>query len=148
MTVVTVGTDEILPDNRDFALIDHSVGFETEYWRRASVEFGYSRGTRINFVPREGVEPHLAEGNSARFELRLRPWTSLAIDNTFLFSRLRDRDGGGTIFNDHTFRSRWNWQFSRRLSLRFIPQYEATLPDSSLTKLSSTKRFNLMPTSW
>lgn len=132
----------VLPDNRDFALIDHSIEFETEYYRQAGVELRYSRGTRINFVPPQGIEPHLADGDSARFELRLRPTTSLAIDNTYLFSRLRGRAGGAAIFNDHTFRSRWSWQFTRRLSLRFIPRYEATLANRALTQLKTSKRFN------
>ena len=46
------------------------------------------------------------------------------------------------IFNNHIVRSKWNWQFNRKLSLRLILQYTATLANPALTSLESTKQFN------
>ena len=39
--------------------------------------------------------------------------------------------------------SRWNWQFTRELSIRAILQYEATLANETLTSLETHKNFNV-----
>jgi hypothetical protein len=53
-----------------------------------------------------------------------------------------DRTGGASIFNNHIIRSNWNWQFNRELSLRVIFQYDAVLPNPTLTALTTSKNFN------
>ncbi|MCP5116880.1 MAG: hypothetical protein GY953_39140, partial [bacterium] len=131
-----------LPGNRDFGLVAHRVFFTTDYHRGFGVSLEYQRGTGVNFVPPEGAEPDLASSDDARVELRLRPMAQLTVENRYLLSRLRDRRGGALIFIDHTLRSRWNWQFNKRLSLRVIPQYEATLSNPARTRLARSKRFN------
>jgi hypothetical protein len=72
----------------------------------------------------------------------LRPTSALRIDNTYLFSRLRDRDSSAAIFDNHIIRTKWNWQFTRELSVRMILQYTATLSNQALTSLPTTKQFN------
>jgi len=59
-----------------------------------------------------------------------------------LFSRLRDRQTGSGIFNNHIIRTRWNWQVNRELSFRMILQYTATLANSSFTSVPTTKQLN------
>jgi hypothetical protein len=49
-------------------------------------------------------------------------------------------DAGSSIFNNHILRSKINYQFSRRLSLRFILDYDAVLPNASLITLENSKR--------
>jgi hypothetical protein len=66
----------------------------------------------------------------------------LRIDNTYLFSRLRDRASEAAIFNNHIIRTKWNWQFNRELSFRMILQYTTTLANSAFTSLPTTKQFN------
>jgi hypothetical protein len=68
--------------------------------------------------------------------------SALRIDNTYLFSRLRDRENGMAIFNNHIIRTKWNWQFNRELSFRMILQYNATLANPQFTSLQTTKQFN------
>jgi hypothetical protein len=68
--------------------------------------------------------------------------SALRIDNTYLFSRLRDKDSSAAIFNNHIIRTKWNWQFNRELSVRMILQYTATLANSAFTSLPTTKQFN------
>jgi len=77
----------------------------------------------------------------------MRPLTALKIDNTYLFSRLRDRESGQAIFNNHIIRSKWNWQFTPKLSARVILQYNALLAGtpgvgSPYTYLPTQKEFN------
>jgi predicted porin len=45
-----------------------------------------------------------------------------------------------SIFNNHIFRSKLNYQFTRALSLRAIVDYNAVLPNSELVNLERTKR--------
>ena len=55
---------------------------------------------------------------------------------------LKQTGGGTSIFNNHIVRSKWNWQFTKELSLRFIAQYDALLVNPALTGLVERKNFN------
>jgi outer membrane receptor for ferrienterochelin and colicin len=101
----------------------------------------YQLGDEINFVPLD-QSPVLARNDVASFEVSVRPLNALKIDNTYLFDRIRDRNTGTSVFDDHIVRSKWNWQFNRQLSLRLILQYNATLTNRNLTFLQTNKQFN------
>ncbi|MCH6554667.1 MAG: hypothetical protein IH793_10985, partial [Acidobacteria bacterium] len=131
-----------LTQNRDFSLPGYGFTFSSSYFSRVSVSGFAGTGKGINFAPPAGRESFLANTRDATFTLTLRPLTPLRIDNSYLFSRLRDRDTGASIFNNNILRSRWNWQFSRELSVRFILQYDATLANPDLTALETTKNIN------
>ena len=49
---------------------------------------------------------------------------------------------GTPIFNNHIFRSKVNYQFTRELSLRTILDYNAVLPNTQLVALTRAKSFN------
>ena len=114
----------------------------------------YFWGNAINFLPGSAGgfhTPYLARYDQASGVATLRPFTSLKIDNTYLFSRLRTRESNANIFNNHIIRSKWNWQLNRELSLRVILQYSATLTQNRpgdplnaypLTFLPTSKNFN------
>ena len=74
--------------------------------------------------------------------MSIRPVSALKIDNTYLFSRLRDGQSDLAIFNNHIIRSKWNWQFNRELSFRMILEYTATLANPTFTSLQTTKQLN------
>ncbi len=131
-----------LTQNRDFSLPGYGFTFSSSYFSRVSVSGFAGTGKGINFTPPAGREPFLVNTRDATFTLTLRPLTPLRIENSYLFSRLRDRDTGASIFNNNILRSRWNWQFSRELSVRFILQYDATLTNPDLTALETTKNIN------
>ncbi|MCI0487112.1 MAG: carbohydrate binding family 9 domain-containing protein [Blastocatellia bacterium] len=132
----------VLPEDRDFSLAARGMNVSTSYFSQVSVRANYSWGTTINFAPPDGREPVLANRTTGRLDLTLRPSTSLLVDNTYILTRLTDRATGAAIFNNHIIRSRWNWQFSRELSLRFIAQYESVLPNTDLTSLEIQKSIN------
>ena len=52
------------------------------------------------------------------------------------------RNDGRAIFNSHVIRSKWNWQLTRELSLRFIGQYNGLLANPALTSASTSRNFN------
>lgn len=71
----------------------------------------------------------------------------LRLDQQYLFTRLSTRPGlalvpaGRAIVDNHIWRSRASYQFTRKWSLRAILDYAAVLPDLSLIDLEREKRF-------
>jgi len=98
-------------------------------------------GQDTNYSPRTGA-PFVGTSGFAQAGLNVRPAKGLSITNTYLLSRLRDKVTYANIFNAHIIRSKWNYQFTRELSLRFIGQYNATLSNPLYTTLQNTKNFN------
>jgi hypothetical protein len=102
----------------------------------------YRFGQRINFVPLPGDLPSLEDRVTSNLFVTVAPVTQLKIENTYIYERLKQRGGGASIFNTHIMRSKWNWQFTRALSLRLIFQYDALLANEDLTVLRTAKNFN------
>jgi hypothetical protein len=131
-----------LTRDQDYHEHASSIAFGSSYFPKVSVQGFYQFGDAVNFVPAANQVPILAKQDSAQLLLSFLPVTGLKIDNTYLFDRLRDRASGAGVFNNHIFRSKWNWQFNRELSLRVILQYTTTLANPGFTSLPTTKRFN------
>ncbi len=74
--------------------------------------------------------------------MTLRPGRRLHIENTYLFTRLEDEATGAKIFTNRIVRSRWNWQFDRKFSVRAILQYDETEAEPALSSLETTKNYN------
>jgi Domain of unknown function (DUF5916)/Carbohydrate family 9 binding domain-like len=157
------------PGNADYHEKFTSFGFQTAYLKKATIAANYYWGPQANFVaattaPAPYNQPFDARQDTASVSLTLRPMQPLKIENTYLFDRLRANDAtytfvhsqipgaGHGIFNDHIIRSKWNWQFTPRLSLRLILQYNGLLagtplPNSGLssspyTYLTTAREFN------
>jgi hypothetical protein len=116
--------------------------FWTEMFAKAGFYVFYDEGTVINLVPRLGSQPELADRRYWQTEVRLRPSQRLRIDTNYLFTRLDDRFGGGQIFENRILRNRWNYQFTKEMSVRFIAQLEETDPTASLTRLERDRNLN------
>ena len=84
----------------------------------------------------------LAKANNISFSATVRPFKGLTIDNTYLLTRLRDVNTNFNMFNNHIIRSKWNYQFTRELSLRVIGQYNTVLSNPLLSSLAPAKNFN------
>jgi hypothetical protein len=80
--------------------------------------------------------------SSADLTVTFRPITQFTIVNRYVFTKLADRQTDATIFNDHIVRSRWNWQFTRELSFRFIAQYNSDIVNPLFTNIDHKKSFN------
>jgi len=131
-----------LAQDHDYHEHNYFIAAGTSYLPKATVQAYYQRGTGVDFVPPADQSPVLALADVVNLLLSFRPISALKIDNTYLFDRLRDRNSGAAIFNNHIVRSKWNWQFNRQLSLRLILQYTATLANPALTSLETSKQFN------
>jgi hypothetical protein len=147
-----------LAANKDFHEHDSSIAAGTSLVKWLTLQGYYTWGDGVNFVaPAEttavpcpgwpglsalSCPPYLARSDYAELMVSLRPGSALRVDNSYLFSRLRDGQSGLAIFNNHIIRTKWNWQFTRELSFRMILQYTATLANPTLTSLQTTKQFN------
>ncbi len=137
--------------------------FNTNYFRKVYLQADYRLGTRVNYDapcldPTQNPAtcplyfPFMAKRTSATVTLTVRPTRSLRIDNTYLLFRLRQcpecdnpqptlpRPFGS--MNNHIIRSKWNYQFTKEFSFRFIGQYSAVLANPNFTFLQTSKNFN------
>lgn len=147
-----------LAANRDYHEHNSTILWGTSYLKWLTLQGYYQWGDGVNFVApvaqapiqcpglpvavSTSCTPFLARSDGATGIISFHPVASLRIDNTYLFSRLRDRQTGAGIFNNHVIRTKWNWQFNRELSFRMILQYTATLANSSFTSLPTMKQLN------
>lgn len=131
-----------LTENVNFEEPAWQINFNTGYWKWMTLFSRYTRGKSVNFVPAENQLPESANSQSAYVQANLRPIRPLQIENSYLYTALSDPDTQSVIFNDHIIRTKWNWQLSRRLSLRTIVEYDATIPNAEFTALESTKNVN------
>ena len=132
----------ILTHNVDFVRNTKQITFRSAYFRQMTVFVDYRWGRRINYASAVGQPPYLARRNSVELDLGVRPISRLQIDNTYLLFRLGDVTTRAPAFNDHIIRSKWNYQFTRELSARFILQYNALIGNPALTSLAPAKNFN------
>jgi hypothetical protein len=65
----------------------------------------------------------------------------LRVDTNYLLTEVDDRGGAGRIFDNQIVRTRWNYQFTKEWSLRFIAQHEKTRA-SPLTSLVDDENLN------
>jgi hypothetical protein len=116
----------------------NSIGFHSEYFRRATIDMNYNRGTSINYEPANGLLPFLADERDWQATLTFRPTSRLKLDEIYFYTRLRTPTA--SVFTNHLARSRLNYQFSRALSLRMILDYNGVLENPSLVNLTRQKR--------
>jgi uncharacterized protein DUF5916 len=151
-TNLTVGTNSIRERLRpqDFFGLAATRDYKQERWYMeagsdafAKVGFFlyYDDGSVINFVPPIGAEPELADRIYGQTEVNWRPTERLRVDTTYIYTRLDDPLGAGKIFDDRILRNRWNYQFTKEMSLRFIAQLEETDP-TPLTRLERSRNLN------
>ena len=104
----------------------------------------YGQGSEINYSPASGLLPFLGNSENGSFGATFK-LPRLRLEESYLYSRLGARsdspvEGSPAIFNNHIFRSKVNYQFSRALSLRTILDYYAVLPNPSLVKQDRFKQ--------
>ena len=131
-----------LTANRKYLRHTSEVEFKTGLYRPVSFDLDYRFGSRINYDSPDNVAPFLAGRTSVTTTLTVRPTKSLRVDNTYLLFRLHNRLGPTGSLNNHIIRSKWNYQYTRRLSFRFIGEYNAVLANPGFTYLETTRNFN------
>jgi hypothetical protein len=143
MTTLTVGRVESYERYAgiDFRKSFSQVDFYSEWlkWLYVSADVGI--GDRINYYPGPGLSPFLAKSLEGSFGVTLKSGPRLSINETYLYTRLaKPKPVKTTIFNNHIFRSKISYQFTREASLRAIIDYNSSLPNPSLVSLGRAKR--------
>jgi len=148
----------VLPNIQKYVRHTTELTLETNYFRKVSLRADYRFGIRINYDPPfhsnqpTNYYPFLSQRSSANLTLTIRPNRSLKIDNAYILFHLREcphcanpqpelaRPSGS--LSNHIIRSKWNYQFTKELSLRFIGEYSAVLANPLFTSLPTKKNFN------
>ena len=150
------GSEGIRPS--DFAALTREKQYDTSevyaYWESQHFsKFGFHVFLEHNNTPSYvtagindsgslGQAPRRVHDDRIDIGTTIKPISRLRIDNKYLLERLYDPSVRLVQLNAHVIRSKWNYQFNRELSLRFIGQYNANLANSTLTSLQTTKGFN------
>ncbi len=116
------------------------VSYENNTLSSLEFEFSVRSGTTLNLVPPVGMLPSVADTNRYDVEALWRPIERLRIANTYLYTELESQ-GGAKVFSNEIFRSNWNYQFTKELSLRFITQYDKT-DAGPATRLTDEENLN------
>ena len=132
----------VLTLNQKYLRHTTEVEFKTSLYRPISFQLDYRFGTRINYDAPDGVAPFIAGRTTVNATLTVRPSRSLRVDNTYILFRLLNRLGVPGSLNNHIIRSKWNYQYTKRLSFRFIGEYNSVLANPAFTFLETTKNFN------
>lgn len=124
------------------------IGVSSERLKWLLLQAAVSGGRQVNFYPAAGLAPFLGEQRGATAGVTLLPTPALRWEESYIYNGLRvPRDNpppglvkGASVFNNHIFRSKLNYQFTKAWSMRFILDYESVLPNPSLVDLRKTKR--------
>lgn len=115
-----------------FAAPVRQVTLNTQVFRQGAVDIVVPNGQ----LPVEG------DDLSVNQTLTLRPTSPLTIDNTYILDRLLHNNLQHSVYNNHIIRTKWNYQFTKEFSLRFIAQYNGLLANPSYTSLRTVKNLN------
>ena len=137
-----LGTTPVPNFNQRYVRHTTEVSFDTSYYRPLTVHADVRWGERINYDSPVGQVPFLAGRTSVKLSLITRPNRHLRNENTYILFRLHDLAGKIGGMDNHIIRSKWNYQFTRALSFRFIGQYNSLLANPAFTSLRTAKDFN------
>ncbi len=90
---------------------------------------------------RAGQLPIEGDDLSINQTVTLKPVSQLQIDNTYILDRLLNHDVH-SVYNNHIIQTKWNYQYNRELSFRFIGQYNGLLSNPLYSSLQTTKNLN------
>jgi hypothetical protein len=131
-----------LPVNKQYSEHEYFLYMNSNYFKRVGITTNFSQSHSINFSPPSGTIPPLGIERRADITLTLRPTVPWSIANTYIYRRLEEPSQSLSAYNLHILRSKWNYQVTKELSLRFIGQYNGQLANSHLSTLETQKQFN------
>ncbi len=119
---------------------------ETAPWRWLSFSAEHVWGRSINYEPATGLIPFPVSFRTAEFSVTVKPKSQLQITTRYLWEgddqhpMLRTIGTPHSVYNNHIVRMKVNYQFTKRLSLRGIMDYNAVLPNEALIARDRSKR--------
>lgn len=116
-----------------------SLNFYTSPVPYLAIGGGYYQGTVINYSPPDGAGPGPVNVSSPNLNVEVKPFSSVDLQNSYVFTRFADLTSGDTVYDNHELISRWNYQVTRAASFNLIGQYISTLPNPEYTDLANSK---------
>jgi hypothetical protein len=110
--------------------------------RQVSFNMQLFRQGTVDIVVPNGQLPVEGDDTSINSTLTLHPISPLTIDNSYILDRVLHNPLHHAVYNNHIIRTKWNYQFTKEFSLRFIAQYNGLLANPTFTSLQTTKNLN------
>src|SRR5262249_51734468 len=130
----------------DYPLNEFSLAAETQRLKWLGLTGSYLRGTAVNHSYNRAVGPFRAAKQEAQFEVAVWPMPRLELKQALDYEWLRtfhDQFYPGEdprrVYVNWILTSKLKYQVTRELSLRGILNYEALLPDTSLSRASEQR---------
>lgn len=131
-----------LPRNHQYAQTGGGIVFRGSPWRMFRWNTRIFRDGAVVVVPAAGQLPYTGNETQIFQTVGIKPTTRLQIDNTYILERVVNGLVRHGVVNSDIVRSKWNYQFTREFSLRFIAQYNGLLTNPNFSSLQTTKNMN------
>jgi hypothetical protein len=131
-----------LPNNRQYSQDGVGIVFRGSPWRMFSWNTRIFRDGTVVVVPAAGQLPYTGDETAINQTIGIKPSQRLQIDNTYILERVVNGLAQHAVVNSNIIRSKWNYQFTREFSLRFIAQYDGLLSNPNYSNLQTTKNMN------
>ncbi len=131
-----------LTNNRKFTQDFAGFVFRSSPWRQLTFNINGFRQGAVNVVVPSGQLPNEGDETTVNGTMSVKPLGNLQIDNTYILDRIKHNPVDHAVFDNHIIRSKWNYQISPALSLRFIAQYNGLLANQQFSSLQTTKKMN------
>ena len=132
-----------LPANHRYAQKGGGLVFRGSPWRMLNWNTRVFHNGIVVVVPAAGQHPYTGNETAIFQSIGIKPTASLQIDNEYILDRVTNGLVNKGVFDNHIIRSKWNYQFTREFSLRFIGQYNGLLSNTQYSSLQTTKNMNL-----
>jgi len=116
--------------------------FRGSPWRAFNWSTRFFHNGAVVIVPALGQLPYTGNETAVTQNIGIKPTGRLQIDNTYILERVTNGLAHHAVVNSNIFRSKWNYQFTREFSLRFIGQYNGLLANQQFSSLNTTKNLN------
>ena len=128
--------------NKKFTQDFAGLVFRSSPLRQLIANITIIREGAVNIVVPAGQIPNEGDETTINSGLTYKPFNGLQIDNIYILDRVRHNPLDHAVFNNHIIRSKWNYQFTPALSVRFIAQYNGLLANQQFSSLQTTKNMN------
>ena len=132
-----------LPANHRYAQTGGGLVFRGSPWRVLNWNTRVFRNGTVVVVPATGQLPYTGNETAIFQTIGVKPTGSLQIDNEYILDRVTNGLVHRSVFNNHIIRTKWNYQFTREFSLRFIAQYNGLLANPQYSSLQTVKNMNV-----
>jgi len=130
-----------LTANQDYANGGRGFFFQSDPIKFMTLTAQAIWGNTPNVIPAVGPPRGSFERNF-NGGITFKPISRMQIANTYIMDNWRDEITRQSLYTTHIIRSKWSYQLTKEMSLRFIGQYNGNLSHPELVALDTSKNFN------